>query len=226
MDWKKFWNQHAQNSNELKQVARIVNGKELSIDLLEEITQNIIHLLDLKPEDTLLDLCCGNGLLTHQLSKYCKQVDAVDISDQLIREAIRKYNSGKIQFTHADVLEYLSTKKYDKILLYFSFQYMDTYQKGFKVLENITKMSHSDTIILIGDIPDRIKLNVFYPTFLERLKYHIKNLYLNSDMGKFWKKDELDSICSDLKLKGEFIKQQDWQPYSKYRFDYLIKPLI
>ncbi len=223
MDWKNYWNHQAQSSNELKQVARIVNGKELSHELVDRVTQKIYQQLDLKAEDTLLDLCCGNGIITNQLSKYCKHVDAVDLSDNLIRDAIRNFNSGKIQFTQADVLEYLSTKKYDKILLYFSFQYLDTYVKGLKVLENIKKMSHSDTVILIGDIPDRSKLHIYYPTNMQRIKYHIKNLSLTSNMGKFWEKAELESICSKLKLKGELINQEDWQPYSRYRFDYIIK---
>ncbi|NOT35755.1 MAG: methyltransferase domain-containing protein [Saprospiraceae bacterium] len=222
MDWKKFWNQKANDSNEYKQVARIIHGKEHSEEILDKIALRVISQLELQPEDSLLDLCCGNGLLTNLISKHCRQVDAVDISSNLIRKAQDKYNSGKIQFINSDVLTYASYKKYDKILLYFSFQYIDTFEKGKDLIKNVIRMSNPNTRILIGDIPDIQKLSVYYPSTIDRLKYHIKNQFQNSDMGKFWSPSELDSICQSLKLKGEHIAQESWQPYSNYRFDYLI----
>lgn len=223
MDWKIFWNQRAADSNEFRQVARIVHGKEQTDSLLEKIANNIISQLDLNSEDNLLDLCCGNGLLTNILAKHCKAIDAVDLSNLQIREAQKKFNSGKIHFIHSDALTYSSAKKYDKILLYFSFQYFDTFEKGEKLLENIIRMSHPDTIILLGDIPDKNKINIFYPKITDRLKYYFKNFFLNSDMGKFWSQEELDSICKKLKVKGRYIAQESWQPYSHYRYDYLIE---
>ena len=77
--------------------------------------------------------------------------------------------------------------------------------------------------IFIGDIPNHQKVWSYYNTLAKRFFYITSKFRGKNRMGKFWKKEELDSICKSLKVKGNFIKQDDDLPYSEYRFDYLIK---
>lgn len=223
MNWMKFWNERAIETNEYNQVARIINGEFLDSEMISRIALRVAKQLELTADDLVLDLCCGNGMLTNQLSKYCRQIDAVDISRIMIQNAKKKYESGKIQFNVADVIKFVSSKKYDKILLYFSFQYFDSFELGERVVKNILKMSHSSTIVLLGDIPDRSRLHYYFKRPFDRLKYFIKSKFFISDMGKFWSREELDKICMNNHLHGSYFLQEDWQPYSVYRFDYIIR---
>ena len=47
-------------------------------------TSRIINTLNLKSSDVILDMGCGSGGITIPLSRYCKKVYAVDISEKMI----------------------------------------------------------------------------------------------------------------------------------------------
>ena len=114
-------------------------------------------------------------------------------------------------------------EQFDKIILYFSFQYFDSYQKGFEVIKNLSKHMKPEATILIGDVPDLAKKDVYYNTFSKKLRLIKQNFFGQNDMGKFWSEAEMNRICKSLGLTGEFIKQKSELPFSNYRFDYLIK---
>ncbi|KAI9596271.1 S-adenosyl-L-methionine-dependent methyltransferase [Syncephalis fuscata] len=50
-------------------------------------TQRIVSLLELKPSDTLLDVGCGDGVLTLELQKACNRVVGIDSSARMIESA-------------------------------------------------------------------------------------------------------------------------------------------
>ncbi len=222
MNWKSFWNLKAENTSTLAQVARIKEGKTLEESLLTQIVFKIRSQLDLKTSDDVLDVCCGNGLITQQLSPYCKNMVGIDFSENQIESAKQFSSQPNIQYLTGDAATFQMDQKFDKIVLYFSFQYFESYELGKAVIKNLLSHLKKDGIILLGDIPDRKRINLYYLTLIKRLKYWIKFYLGHSDMGKFWSKTELDQICKELKVNGEFFNQEDWQPYSVYRFDYVV----
>ena len=78
-------------------------------------------------------------------------------------------------------------------------------------------------IIYFSDVPNIEFRNVYAGSGFKKLKYLLKYKLGKDQTGKFWSKHELDKICKNLNLKGEFKLQPDDLPYSNYRFDYLIK---
>ncbi|MCX6185885.1 MAG: class I SAM-dependent methyltransferase [Bacteroidetes bacterium] len=223
MNWKEFWNQKSLEGNAQKQVGRVKNGVVMPLQTLSLIAGDIKQKIDLKVNDKLLDVCCGNGLLSAELAKYCKQVTAVDLSEMLINKAKVNHTDSNILFKQADALNLSLDGKFDKIVLYFSFQYFDTYQRGFDVIKNLSKHMKSGATIFIGDVPDLAKKDVYYDSFSKKLRLIKQNVFGQNDMGKFWSEEEMNRICRSLGLKGEFIQQKSELPFSNYRFDYLIK---
>ncbi len=223
MNWKEFWNQKSLEGNAQKQVGRVKNGVVMPLQTLSFIADDIKQKIDLQANDKLLDVCCGNGLLSAELAKYCKQVTAVDFSELLINEAQLKHTDSNILFKQADALNLKLDEQFDKIVLYFSFQYFDTYQRGFDVIKNLSKHMKSGAILLIGDVPDLAKKDVYYDNFSKKLRLLKQNVFGQNDMGKFWSVVEMNRICQNLGLKGEFMQQKSELPFSNYRFDYLIK---
>ena len=222
MNWKKYWDDNATlyANNSIGQVQR----KDIESTLLT--ANHIVRVLDIKRVDDVMDVCCGNGILTHQIAKKCNQITGVDDSEKLLNIAKVNYNDLNISYVNCNALEIsqsIDNKKFDKIYLQFSFQYFDKKKDGEKVISEMLKCLKPNGKIFIGDIPNHDNFFEFYGTFMKKLRY-LKDRMLNKvSMGKFWKVSELDTICEILEVNGTYLEQPKQLPYSHYRFDYLIE---
>src|SRR5262245_51565942 len=91
-DWQSYWRLRPFDGDALAQVGRTINGRPVSNDQVELIVNAVLEGLSLHQNDHLLDLCCGNGLITKELSKLCEWVTGVDYSHELIRTAKAHYS--------------------------------------------------------------------------------------------------------------------------------------
>jgi cyclopropane fatty-acyl-phospholipid synthase-like methyltransferase len=217
MDWKKYWDAMAQSKDALVQVGRVNSRNDSVIALSGE---RIMMLLGMQAGDRVLDLCCGNGLLTKYIAEKGFDITGVDLSEQLLEEA-RRSGPG-IRFIAQDVSKLSLNEKFDKIYLAFSFQYFDTFEKGRKALEAMVAHTHPGGCIVLTDVPDQARWSIFYDTFIKKLFYYKQKLTGKVRMGKFWSEKELGTICNSLGVKGEVVTQPSGMPYSRYRFDYVI----
>jgi methylase of polypeptide subunit release factors len=53
-------------------VGKTVNGQEIPESQVGLIVENIANVLRLNAKDSVIDLCCGNGLITRQLAPLVK----------------------------------------------------------------------------------------------------------------------------------------------------------
>lgn len=222
MDWKKYWNKIAilNPDNTIGQVQR--KDKESTI-----LTVNhIVRTLGITRKDKVLDVCCGNGILTYEVAKKCASIVGVDQSKNLLKIAAKKHNEVNIKYEKADAAslsQVLKDDKFDKIYLQFSFQYFDKRGVGEKVIAEMLKSLNPDGKIFIGDIPNYAKRSDYYKTLVDKVRYYKDRVLLKNEMGKFWKVSEIDNICKKLNVKGAYMEQSKELPYSHYRFDYLIE---
>lgn len=218
MNWEKFWNNIAINSNdELDQVLRN-DFKSIQVTV-----NNITENLKIESSDTVLDVCCGNGLITNEISKKCKSITGVDISENLLNLAKTKYQHiDFVKSSATGLTKHFEQNAFDKIYLQFSFQYFDKSGQGESVISEMLKILKPNGKIFIGDIPDYQKKWSYYNSISKRFFYLTSKFKGTNRMGKFWLNKELDSICISQKVNGMSLVQNNELPYSHYRFDYLI----
>lgn len=221
MDWKKYWDDNASINidNEIDQVQR----KDIESTLLT--VKHIIKVLDIDQTDTVLDVCCGNGILTELISKKVSRVVGVDQSKILIETALKNHKELNISYRVGSALALKQVFKrdvFDKIYLQFSFQYFDK-KEGRRVVRQLLRCLKSNGKIFIGDIPNKDKFSVYYDSPVKKLRFFKGKMFNKNEMGKFWEVSELDKICKKLGVKGTYLAQPKELPYSHYRFDYLIE---
>jgi 2-polyprenyl-3-methyl-5-hydroxy-6-metoxy-1,4-benzoquinol methylase len=155
------------------------------------------------------------------LLPYCQSIVGVDFSEKLIAQA-NKIGSNKMVFYAADAKEFGLNQSFDKVVLYFSFQYFEDYESGKKVLTNLLKHAAPGALILIGDICDKRKIWRYYNSPKKWWNWLKQSIKQKNDMGKFWHPKELLQMCAELGVKAKVLEQAAWQPYAHYRFDFLI----
>lgn len=69
-----------------------------------EIIQTIIDNADITPDDTVIEIGPGVGFVTEQLVKYAKQVIAIELDEEAIKE-LEKLNAPNLKIIHADILK-------------------------------------------------------------------------------------------------------------------------
>lgn len=220
MNWQAYWNQLAQGETDLRrQVARVSSRRPLSDDDTAMVVDHLRNLLDLQPHDRLLDLCCGNGLLTYRFARHCKEVVGIDLAHAMITSAETHSSAENIEYFQGNVteVENIATGTFDKILLQFSFQYL-TRQEGALALKGMRQLLKPGGTIVLGDVPDRALIRQFYPSLSQLIKYRLQRWLGRDQMGKFWSEKEMQQIAAGMRL--EKLSQPAKLPYSDYRVDY------
>lgn len=148
------------------QVKRTVNGAPVSQEQIDMIVDAVVSGLGLNQNDTLLDLCCGNGALSTMLFRQCKGGIGVDFSEYLISIA-NSYFAGPSNQTYIlqDVVDFcehpVTPHRFSKTVCYGSFSYLEQ-ESAEKVLFLLKKNFPNLTRIFIGNCPDKNLLADFY----------------------------------------------------------------
>ena len=69
-----------------------------------EVIQDIIDEANIQPEDTVVEIGPGVGFVTEQLVKYAKEVIAIELDEEAIKE-LEKLNAPNLKIIHADILK-------------------------------------------------------------------------------------------------------------------------
>jgi len=227
-DWAKFFEEYPERFGEeelLKQVGKTVGGIPITEEQFRVLIESVREHLEIKGGDRVLDLCCGNGLITKELAKECTFVMGMDFSAPLI-EVAKKYNSCEnVEYMHMDVRrieELLSpySKYFNKVLCYEALAFFD--MRSFdEMLKNILLLSTEDPVIVFGSVLDRERLWDFFNTFRRKILYLVQIRVLGREvgLGRWWKRREIEKICKKHNLQSEIFYQCDILHTSHYRFD-------
>ena len=220
MNWQKYWKQRAKNKSLSKQVGRTRHGKEIK-KINNFLVEYIIKNLKLKRSDICLDLCCGNGQITKEIAKHCKEVYAIDFEKKFINQ-IRNLKIKNVKAFCKNIKDIQFKKKFDKILFYAGIQYFEK-KDVINIFKKLKKISNKNSIILIGDIPDQQKIWNFYSND-QYLKIYTRNLLQGkSIIGNWFDKNWLIKILQYYGFKKIKFKNQNKNHLNyKTRFDILI----
>ncbi len=233
IDWERFWNEYrkgdVQTEDDLYfQVGRTIDKRPIPLHVHRLMVTRIREMLDLAPMDHLLDLCCGNGLMSFDLAQYVGHVTGVDFSAHLVEAAKKLKSRPNISYFCADAKMPLQelighSIRPGKVLMNAALAYFDP--EDFRgILGNI--LDHSQEagfLALFTDVPNREWMFRFYNT-PERLARYYENqknpLNTNDGMGRWWSPEEVREVVGDFGLQTSIHSQAE--ELTNYRMDILV----
>jgi len=204
-------------------ISRTRNGSPISDQTWNQTIIYILQLLDVKPHSSVLELCCGNGLVLGELAKKCHLAYGVDYSEKLLKQFSNTYNNKNIHLICSDANTFIIEKnKFDIIIIYFSIQHFnerDTFILIEKCLNSISPKGR----VLIGDIPDLDKKWTYIAKEDHQRNYFNRLVNQTPMIGHWFKKDFFLAMnsCFDF-AEFKIVNQPAYQINSDYRFDVLI----
>src|SRR5262245_42621286 len=100
-DWQRFWSEYHASVGEhqmLRQVGHTIDGEPYSVLQFEAMVASICDALELGHGHKLLDVCCGNGIVTKVLAEHCSEVLGIDFSPSLIDTAKRHHSRNNVTY--------------------------------------------------------------------------------------------------------------------------------
>ena len=206
-----------------KQVDKTVNGVAVDDQQLCYITENVYDKLRLCQTDEVIDLCCGNGLITRQISFRVKHIIGVDFSFGLIETARLKSGEENAIYMVSDVLQLPDEffQQGSKIYMYEALQLFDMEKIG-ALLEKIHGRK-SPVLFFIGSVPDKEKIWDYYDTEEKKEFYLKREKEKKPHMGRWWGKKELEFVATQHGFKSYFYPQPPSIYTAYYRFDCLLE---
>ena len=221
--------------------ATIINGRyKFQEDDEKYILKDIVKKLMPQNSDMFLDIGCGSGNISYEISKLVRNTSLCDNKKSL--ERIRKlYLNNSFNFYPDNFLDAdFGDNKFDKILSYSVIQCLSSETEIFNFLDKIINLISVKGRALIGDIPNKDKLNrflesergkIFNKKWLDKKKKNgIKHTKIEEYISKEHKFVQIDdklilkiiSYLRNKKFNAYIYEQTSQLPFGNSREDILI----
>ena len=224
--WKSFWITHAkenQNAEPQIQVLRTLNKQAVEPNVFAAIVDSIVTMLEPDSRNNLLDLCCGNGLITRELFNRFRDVTAIDLSEEFITQ-LRNGAPDNIKSFSADArtVEF-PDKSFDRILLYSGVQYLSD-SETVELFMRMRRWMREGGVVVLGDIPDSTRKWNFFNSS-ERESAYFESLREGKPLiGNWFEPGWLKKLSHHAGFLSAVTKPQPQSlPYQHYRFDLVLK---
>jgi len=229
-DWERYWNEEPKKFAEkdfLKQVGKTENGHSVQKESVDRIVHQLLDGLDMTEDDIVLDLCCGNGLITHRVSRHCDKIVGVDFSERLIEIAQEHHGAANICYVHSSVLTltpkmFAGTGRFTKVYMYEGLQHFNE-DEVLLVLRVLQQVTLEGAPVYLGSVPDKDRIWLFYNTPVRRNTYFRRKSEGREAIGTWWDREVLRDIAKEEKYHCEFINQDAALYTAHYRFDVRIQ---
>lgn len=227
MDWKAYWNDSPflRHTDPCQQVGRTFHRHSYSAAQMSATVGRTLAFLEPGPEKTLLDLACGNGMLTSEVAEHFKQVTAIDFSAPLITSAREHFTRVNIDYIVGDVLDLdWPLGQYDRIMIQFAFQYFLPEQAE-RLFEGFARMLKRDGIILLGDVADGDRVRNFYRGVSGLARRYVDQLRDKPIIGHWWKTLDLTELAHRHNMTLRISYQDTDMPNHYFRYDAVLRKL-
>jgi len=224
--WVRFWSEYqtdVASKDEQSQVLRTRNKEPIDPQKWAVTISTVNQQMDLQINDSLLDLCCGNGLFSAAFSSRVADIEAVDIS-RVLTERLEARCLPNVNVTTSDMREVeFPFERFSKVLWYAGIQYIAE-ADIVSMVRRIRSWMRPNGVLMIGDIPDRAKLWDYFNNETRRAAYFDGLEQRRPIIGSWLDADWLKQLCFDGGFTSvDIAPQHEELIYADFRYDILAK---
>lgn len=209
-----------------RQVGKTVGGRPIPDGHLDLIAADISRALELGREDRLLDVCCGNGLVTQRCADRCLDVTGVDFSAPLVAIARSHFARPNIRYIVADACALPATvtrTPFTKICMYEALQHFTT-SEAEAMASGLRASAAGAAPLFWGSVPDEDRKWQFYDTAQRREEYHRRVEEGTDPIGHWWTVSDVARLGARCGYSVRILKPNAALHVAHYRFDVLLTP--
>lgn len=226
MNWKAFWNESPQvaDADFHRQVGRTFQQQPYSPVQMDHLVNRLLQYLDGTSDQRLLDVACGNGLLTSRLSSHYAAVVALDFSRPLIDVARTHFARANIVYMVGDATDLSAIRgPFDRALISAAFQHFDQTQAR-QVLTQLRALIADDGRLVVGDIADADRRNLFYRGMRGRWRDWADTIRRRPIIGEWWSPQSFATLASREGWSVDVRYQDAHSPNHYFRYDAILIP--
>ncbi len=226
--WVEYWQQRGQKLGDADmcvQVGRTINSQPLADDEIAAILEDIESKIELRADDEVLEMCCGNGIITRHLAPQCRQIVANDVSCELLAKIDFAEFPNVVPLEQDARLLSFPDESFDKVLLYAGLQYFSE-RETIVLFRSVMNWLRRGGVFLVGDIPNRDRIWNYFCRDQWRDAYfrglEAGQPIIGSWFGPSWFEKLGQYLgCQDI----EALPQHHSMPFAHYRFDVKLKKI-
>lgn len=195
------WWRRIFNSIYLKTDADVVDDPNIT----RQEVQLFADILKLRPEDTILDVCCGQGRHSLELARRGFRVEGVDRSHYLIQKAksLAKKEELFVTFKEGDVRKIpRAADSFDvALILGNSFGYFETVQDDLRVLREVFRVLKPSGRLLIDVTDGEYLKNNFQPRsweWIDKKLFVCRERSLSSDKQRLISREVVTDVTKGV----------------------------
>jgi len=206
----------------LAQACHTQGGKPVSSDIIGLVLGEIRAAIAPGATDTVLDLCCGNGLFTHALADEVAAITGVDFSGELIRLAKTHNTAPNLRYLHGDAtrlgeIATLADQRYSRVYMNASLQHFRPEQFP-SILDSILTLCDENPVLMFSFIPEDGKQRMLFDTLKKRLIRLRRRLTGQDYFGHWYSPDTIRAAAQARGLSCKIRPVNPDIPYGAYRF--------
>lgn len=150
---------------------------------LQSVTDELIAAIPDIPEGSIIDLGCGSGYATQALARCFphRVLNAVDISKGMLSEAQKNHGNFRVNWIHADMLDYLACQPMAKTAFIFSAWAIGYSHPGKVIREAARILKNGGVFAFVVNLSDT--LSFVFRTFRRCMLHHPRQVRLAAVPG-------------------------------------------
>ena len=180
----------------------------------------------IKPADSVLDLACGTGVVSKQVSRHLGKkglLVGIDLSRIALEIAKKSVQFSNATFVEMDAENIAFNFKFDKILCQYALMFFPNVQKVLRSIKQIMK-SDAKLVLAVHGLPAEVP---YFSTIMSPIVNRIPDIRPEGTptVHRFGNQDDLQTALSDAKFSNISIRKYNFSydagTFEEYWHDYM-----